>query len=190
MGCAMRSIPKSQSSGSMNTPSICPHLPQPDAHMTHRCLTELKGADREVFYHTALKYGHTLWLQGHAGRSILAITRALYADVPEGAVILKDWALPYAALYWIASNHQSDDFPGNPRISFQHQATRLRGERQALRRARAWAVWSLICKARPSLPGDPTQGIEEPDLHTIKAELGCIGHSNEVALWQAALAES
>lgn len=186
----MPSTPKSLSSGLMNTPSTCPHLPEPDAQMTHRCLTELRDANRELFYHTALKYGHSLWSRGHAGRSILAITRALYADVSEDADILKQWPLPYAALRWIIANHNSEHFPGNPRISFQHQATRLRGDRQALRRARAWAVWALIREAKPNLPGDATQGIEEPTLGSIEAGLRAIGHSSEVATWQAALAEA
>ncbi len=174
----------------MNTPSMCPHLPAPDEQMTHHCLTELRGADRELFYFTALKYGHSLWLRGHAGRSILAITRALYADVSEDADILKQWPLPYAALQWIVSNHDSDHFPGNPRISFQHQATRLRGDRQVLRRARAWAVWALIREANPTLPGDLAQGIEEPTLEHIEAELRAIGHPNEVTIWRAALADA
>jgi hypothetical protein len=173
----------------MKSPSICPYLPAPDEQMTHRCLTELRDADRELFYFTALKYGHSLWLRGHAGRSILAITRALYADVSADADILKQWSLPYAALRWIIANHNSDHFPGNPRISFQHQATRLRGDRQALRRARAWAVWALIREAKPTLIGDAAQGIEEPTLKSIEAELRATGHSNEVAIWQAALAD-
>ena len=173
----------------MSRPLTCPHLPTPDAHMSHRCLTKLKDADRALFYYTALKYGHTLWQQGHAGRSILAITRALYADVPEDAAILEQWPLPYAALRWIIANHNSDHFPGNPRISFQHQATRLRGDRQALRRARSWAVWALIREAKPTLPGDATQDIEEPTLDSIEAGLRATGHPNEVALWQAALAD-
>jgi hypothetical protein len=156
--------------------------------MSHRCLTELKDDDRALFYFTALKYGHYLWQQGHAGRSILAITRALYTDVSEDAAILKQWPLPYAALRWIVANHSSDHFPGNPRISFQHQATRLRGDRQALRRARAWAVWSLIRKAKPTLPGDPTQAIDEPTLNRIAAQLDSIGHVGEVSTWQNALA--
>ena len=91
--------------------------------------------------------------------------------------------------YIIIANHNSDHFPGNPRISFQHQATRLRGDRQALRRARSWAVWALIREAKPTLPGDATQDIEEPTLENIEAELQAIGHPNEVALWQAALAD-
>lgn len=158
--------------------------------MTHRCLTELKHGDREAFYYTALKYGHSLWLRGHTGRSILAITRALYTDITEDATILNQWPLPYAALRWIIANHSSDHFPGNPRISFQHQATRLRGDRQLLRRARAWAVWALIRETKPTLPGDPKQGIEEPTLENIEAELQAIGHSNEVTIWQAALAKT
>jgi len=155
--------------------------------MSYRCLTALKGADRERFYLTALKYGHFLWQQGYAGRSILAITRALYADVPPGAATLNQWPLPYAALGWIIANHPDDHFPGNPRVSFEHQATRLRGDRQALRRARAWAVWALIRKAKPTLAGDPKLGIEEPTLNEIEAQLRAIGHPGEVANWQAAL---
>lgn len=155
--------------------------------MSHRCLTELKDAERDVFYLTALKYGHYLWLHGHSGRSILAITRALYADVSKDADILKQWPLPYSALKWIVANHQTDDFPGNPRISFQHQATRLRGDRQALRRARAWAVWALIRKAKPNLSGDSAQGIEEPSLKYIEATLNSIGYPNETTIWKTAL---
>lgn len=156
--------------------------------MTHRCLTELKGSKPEEFYYTALKYGHHLWLKGHAGRSLLAITRALYADVPQGAELLKRWPLPYAALCWIVANHSSDDFPGNPRISFQHQATRIRGDRQALRRARAWAVWALIREAKPTLPGDATQDVNEAALSDITAQLDRMGHVGEAATWQTALA--
>ena len=111
--------------------------------MSHRCLTESRKANEADFYFAALKYGHYLWLKGHAGRSILAVTRALYANLSGGAPMLDQWPLPYTALRWIVAKHPSDDFPGNPRISFQHQATRLRGERQALRRIRAWAVWAL-----------------------------------------------
>jgi hypothetical protein len=158
--------------------------------MSHRSLTALKGADRELFYLTALKYGHFLWLQGHAGRSILAITRALYADVPPSAATLNQWPLPYAALRWIIANHPDNHFPGNPRISFQHQATRLRGDRQALRRARAWAVWALIREAKPTLAGDPIQGIEEPTLNEIDTQLRTVGYPCEVAIWQAALDHS
>jgi hypothetical protein len=171
----------------MNPPDHCPHLPTPEARMSHRCLTDLKDAERAVFYHTALKYGHYLWQQGHSGRAILALTRALYADVAENDSILKQWPLPYGALKWIVANHSSTHFPGNPRISFQHQATRLRGDRQSLRRARAWAVWALICKARPELEPDRTQDIIEPTLEAIETQLHSYGHSGESELWRTVL---
>ncbi|MFT5836611.1 MAG: hypothetical protein ACI9ZV_000107 [Candidatus Azotimanducaceae bacterium] len=156
--------------------------------MTYRDLSDLRGGDPEVFYLTALRYGHSLWLSGHSGRAILAITRALYADVPQSATSLKQWPLPYQALRWIVANHPSEDFPGNPRISFQHQATRLRGERMQLRRARAWAVWALIRQAKPELQGDRAQGIREPDIGAVEAGLVSCGHTGESQLWQSAYA--
>ena len=148
---------------------------------------ESKKANEADFYFSALKYGHYLWLSGNAGRSVLALTRALYANVHEAAPVLEKWPLPYAALKWIIANHPFDSFPGNPRISFQHQATRLRGERQALRRARAWAVWALVRKAKPNLCGDDSQGIEEPTIDWIAEQLQKQGHKNEAIIWHAAL---
>jgi hypothetical protein len=154
--------------------------------MSHRCLTELKTHTPE-FYFKALQYGHYLWLAGHAGRSILAITRALYADLPFDAPVFRRWPLPYAALKWICENHTSDEFPGNPRISFQHQATRLRGPRQDLLRARAWAVWALICQTRPSLPADHTDSVEEPTVDEICQRLSQHGHPQERVYWKSML---
>jgi len=152
--------------------------------MSHRCLTDLKEAPRPIFYFTALKYGHYLWQHGHAGRALLAITRALYAEVPENDPILKEWPLPYAAVHWIVQSHGNHDFPGNPRISFQHQATRMRGHRAELRCARAWAAWYLICLAKPELPADLEQGIDEPDAARIEAELIQYGNPNEATDWK------
>lgn len=165
----------------------CPHLPEPLPGMSYRELSELRGGDTEAYYRTALRYGHYLWRQGHAGRALLALTRALYADLPEDAAVLQDWPLPYRALRWMVEQHPSEDFPGNPRISFQHQATRLRGERRDLRRARAWAVWALVRQAKPDLPGDAAQGVEEPSLETIHSGLEKHGHKNEQRIWQDAL---
>jgi len=168
----------------------CPYLPESESGMTYRSLTDLRGGDPELFYHTALRYGHCLWLGGHAGRAILAITRALYADVPEGAAVLQEWPLPYQALHWIVAQHPSEAFPGNPRISFQHQATRLRGEREELRRARAWAVWALIRTAKPELPRDVAQAVKEPTFQQIEQSLVEHGHANEAALWRGASASA
>lgn len=168
----------------MKASAHCPHLPPPEAQMSHRCLTRLKSAESALFYQAALTYGHYLWQQGHSGRAILALTRALYADVPASDEILQQWPLPYAALQWIIAKHHGTDFPGNPRISFQHQATRLRGKRQDLRRARAWAVWSLIRTTRPELPADSTQAITEPTVEHVETLLRAHGHSGEWQLWQ------
>ena len=154
--------------------------------MTHRCLTDLEKGTA-AFYFKALQYGNYLWQNRHAGRAILAITRALYASLDESEPIVSEWPLPYAALHWIVKNHISDDFPGNPRVSFQHQATRLRGERQDLRRARAWAIWGLICNARPSLPGDPQDPVQELSNQEIARLLDHLGHRGEGALWFATI---
>lgn len=151
--------------------------------MNHKCLTGRKTNTPE-FYFNALQYGHYLWQQGHAGRAILAVSRALYADIAESDPIFCEWPLPYAALHWIVANHNSDNFPGNPRISFQHQATRLKGERQELRRARAWAVWALIRQAKPTLPGDTADPVREPDSCKILTLLKSYGHRNEAKLWR------
>jgi hypothetical protein len=164
-------------------------LPEVEGNMSHRFLTGVEK-DSPEFYYNALQYGHYLWQTGHAGRAILAVTRALYADLPEEAPILKDWPLPYAALKWIVAKQHTDDFPGNPRVSFQHQATRLRGPRQDLRRARAWAVWALIRKARPNLPGDPHDPVEEPAYDEIFSRLSGFGNTGEAELWQKTLRQS
>jgi|TARA_B110000438_G_scaffold296524_1_gene341359 hypothetical protein len=164
----------------------CPYLPKASPH-DHTTLGR-HGARRDAaFYLDALSYGQSLWQQGHPGRALLAVTRALYANLEASEEILKTWPLPYSALHWIMAQHTSDNFPGNPRISFQHQATRLRGARSEVRSARAWAVWALACAARPNLLGDIEQGIIEPSLDDISKRLKTHGHPHEAALWQSTL---
>ena len=155
--------------------------------MNYRCLSQSKKVNETTFYLAALKYGHYLWLQGHAGRGILALTRALYADLPQGTTVLDQWPLPYAALKWMVASHPNNHFPGNPRISFQHQATRLQGARKLLRRSRAWAVWALVRKAKPTLPADSLQVFEEPTINWIETQLHDQGHMNEATLWRTTL---
>ena len=165
---------------------LFPQLPFPEQEMSYRNLRELRGGNIEVFYLTALTYAHYLWLRGCSGRAILAITRALYAKLSAEVEILREWPLPYQAIHWIVANHPSQDYPGNPRISFQHQATRLRGEREALLRTRAWAVWNLICSAKPELPADNTQAIKPPTRSEIEQRIVKHGHPNELQIWQSA----
>lgn len=168
----------------MNRP--CPFLPPAETGMTHRCLSELETGTA-AFYITAQRYGNFLWQRGHAGRALLALTRALYADLPGQAEVYNEWPLPYEGLAWVLQNHPSNDFPGNPRISFQHQATRLRGSRSDQLRARAWAVWALVRRAKPELPGDSSDPVGEPEVGEIATLLGEHGHSGELTLWQQAL---
>ncbi len=163
----------------------CPHLPDPGGPLDYRVLSRY-GTRRDAgFYESALVYAHHLWRTGHAGRSLLALTRALYADLPENDPVLSAWPLPYAAVRWILAHHDSDDFPGNPRLSFQHQACRLRGERREIRMARAWAMWALACAARPTLTGDPT--CPELLLADISSMLRQHGHTGEDELWKRVL---
>jgi hypothetical protein len=147
------------------------------------------GARREAaFYEDALRYAHALWERGHAGRALLAATRALYAVVEADAPVLRPWPLPYAAIRWITANHPSDHFPGNPRISYQHQACRMSGPDRDRRVARAWAAWALVRSARPTLPGDPDPALgKEPALADIAVLLAAHGHPGEAAAWERVL---
>src|ERR1700693_2429834 len=82
----------------------CPHLPPAPKKMDWRELRrhgDGRGAD---FYLSALTYGQHLWQRGLAARALLAVDRALLADVPADAAILAQWPLPYRALCWIMKN--------------------------------------------------------------------------------------
>ncbi len=166
----------------------CPHLPPHRGRLDHRVLGS-HGAGRGAdFYLSALRYGHYLWRHGHTGRAILALARALYAKTIAADPVLRRHPLPYAAIRWVVAEHGSDDFPGNPRISFQHQARRMRGTRQDLRRARAWAAWALVRAARPGLPDDPAEDhLPEPSTGQIEALLRDYGHAGEAQLWRRTL---
>ena len=161
----------------------CPFLPPFEEGLDFRILWRHGACRDHDFYLDALCYGQSLWMEGHAGRALLAVARALYADVRPEASILAQWPLPYAALRWMVEHHVRDDFPGNPRVSFQHQASRLRGRRKAQRSARAWAVWGLVRVARPALPGEAGQDLVEPVFAEILDRLDRHGHPGEGALW-------
>jgi hypothetical protein len=173
---------------SASQPPVCPHLPavSHEEILDHNLLRRHGVARDAAFYLDALRYGHYLWLQGHAGRALLALSRALYARVEAQDPCLLRQPLPYAAMAWIMRHHHSDDFPGNPRISFQHQAVRLRGERRELRSARAWGVCSLAAAARPQLSCDDKCPL--PGLTEISDLLENHGHPGEAALWHKVLA--
>ena len=106
----------------------------------------------------------------------------LYTALPDGHAIYSEWPLPYAAIRWIVAHHPSDDFR-NPRISFQHQASRMQVVHGPLKRARAWACWALVCQAKPSLTGDTDSPIATPSHTAIHALLLSFGHRGEADDW-------
>ncbi|MEM9227729.1 MAG: hypothetical protein AAGA45_07150 [Verrucomicrobiota bacterium] len=142
---------------------------------------EDQGAD---FYLEALTYGQSLWQRQLSARSLLALDRALFADVPAEAPVLANWPLPYRAILWIILNNPPGCFIGNPRVHFQHLADRLCGEREAQRRWRTWACWGLVQKACPELSGDPKHVVDEPTPECIEKQLQDHGIAGEGELWK------
>lgn len=177
----------------MPTPRpLCPYLPLPEGTLDFRYLRRsgVVSGQGANFYLSALTYGQFLWQERLTARALLAVTRALYTDLEGEESVVEQWPLPYAALAWLVANHPGDGFMGNPRLSFQHQADRVRGPRAPLKAARAWAVWRLIGIIRPDLPGDPRHHVTPPDDDAICHRLDLFGLPSEVTQWQAAKQEA
>ncbi len=151
--------------------------------MSYRCLQLDTPAE---IYRAALTYGQYLWQQALPARAILAVNRALQSPVEPHDPVLKEYPLPYQALAWMFLNHSGRGFLGNPRISFQHQAHRLRGRQETLRKVRCWAVWQLAAYCLRDLPDDLS--CPQPALSDIVAGLQKVGHPGERELWEKALA--
>ena len=171
----------------------CPYLPVPPRQLSAHCLVELHHDRGPDFYHTALLYAQSLWLQGFPARALLLLNRALGCELTASEPVLARWPLPYQAMAWLLRNHTPGQFIGNPRRHWQHLATRMAGPRRELRTWRAWACWRMACLALPDMPADEDQiardSIVEPSEIQIAAELDRLGHHEEVVLWQAALAD-
>src|SRR5690606_34522458 len=110
---------------------------------------ETGGVD---LYVTALHYAQQLWLNAHTARAVLALDRAIYTDLGDRTDILFKYPMPYKPLAWILRNDPADSFLGNPRVSYQHLAGRVKGARVDIRRWRSWACWYLVRLHRPELP--------------------------------------
>lgn len=165
----------------------CPHLPPADESLDYRVLRQW-GDDRgEGFYRSALTYAQTLWQRGLPARAILALDRALFARLEGDEAILERYPLPYAALAWMLAHVPAGPFVGNPRISYQHLADRVRGPDQAVRSWRAWACWHLCRVVQPQLPGDPRHTVMEPDLEAVRRGLESHGLPGEADLLDHAL---
>lgn len=173
----------------MSDPCPCPHLPDADLTMNWQSLNAFKDTRDIEFYLTALKYAQVLWLRQLPARAMLALDRALLSDLRGHEPELKAWPLPYRAMAWMIEHYLEQSFVGNPRIHFQHLASRVKGKRIEQRRWRAWACWYLARQIRPDLPGDPYQGINEPKFSEIKTGLLNRGIKQEFITWESVVLE-
>ena len=161
----------------------CPLLPPAPASMSWRDLHLAKAMGSVHLFEAALCYTQFLWLKNKPARAILALCRAIYLD-PSG--LPESLRQPYAAYTWILRNHRGDSFIGNPRISFLHQATRIRGQ-QELKRARAWALWHLTGFHLPHLPGNPGKLDTVPEIDNLARFLDRHGLPHEGAAFLEAI---
>lgn len=169
--------------------SACPYLPAPEPGrvLDWRSLNEL-GRDRgPIFYKRCLAYAQHLWMGGLAARALLAVDRALLAELQGDDPAIVHQPLPYLAAAWLIASTPDGVFIGNPRIHYQHLADRVREPRRAQRGTRAWACWHLARLVRPDLPGDPRHIVTEPTRDETAAALLRHGIAGEHATWLAAL---
>ena len=156
--------------------------------MNASALTAHGEARDAAFYLTALTYAQYLWQRGLAARALLNLDRALLADVPADAAVLRAWPLPYEAIAWFLQHTPPDVFIGNPRVHFQHLADRMNEPRRDQRRWRTWACWALCRAVRPEFPADPRHHVREPSLDFIAEQLTRHGIAGEADHWRAVLA--
>lgn len=170
------------------TPLPTDLLPEPVETMNWRHMRAFRHDQNGAFFLTALRYGRQLWNEQLPARALLAVDRALYADLRGDEPELATHPLPYAVIAWMVKNNPDDAFTGNARVHYQHLADRVRGEREEQKRWRAWAAWALVRRVRPELPADPKHAVEEPSEARIEKELTAHGIPGETAMWRAALA--
>ncbi len=156
--------------------------------MDARALTAHGDARDVAFYLTALTYANYLWQQGLAARAILALDRALAADLRGDEPALHSWPLPYRPMAWFLRHAPPDVFIGNPRVHFQHLADRMNEPRRDQRRWRTWACWALCRVVRPEFPADPKHRVVEPTIEEIAERLRTHGLAGESELWRTELA--
>lgn len=173
-------------------PSPCPFLPQIDRRYAADEIHAL-GRDRSAtFYHLALRYAQSLWLEGFPAKALLLVNRALSCHLPEVS-LQSDRSRPYHAVAWILQHRPEGQFIGNPRRHYQHLATRMVEPHKTLRTWRAWACWYLSKHLLPESehPSDEKQireeGVVEPRRMDIANQLKELSPSDDLAAWQAAL---
>ena len=164
----------------------CPYLPSGQKKLSWRELNALRDDQGEELYLLCLEYGQQLWLENLPARALLAVDRALYCDVSADAECLKHYPLPYAAIGWLVSQ-PTEQFTGNARVHYQHLADRVKGDRAAQKKWRAWAAWAITRRARPDLVADPDHVVTEPTPSEIRQALLLHGIKGEVETWEKAL---
>lgn len=165
----------------------CPHLPEPLGTMDWRDMHAHRTNQGGAFYLTALRYARHLWATATPARALLAVDRALYADLRGDEPELAAYPLPYDTIAWMVARDPGDAFAGNARVHYQHLADRVRGDREHQKRWRAWAGWAITRRVRPDLPGDPRHAVTEPSEADIEAGLLAHGIPGEAARWRAVL---
>lgn len=171
----------------------CPFLPETDHVFSHVDL-EAVGSDRDVvFYETALKYAQSLWRRGYPAKSLLLCSRAMAADVSVDDDVLRRYPEPYGAVAWLIVNRREGQFLGNPRLHYQHLASRMVGPQKELRAWRAWACWYLAKELlrQDEYPGDWRQirrdGLVEPTHDDIGGHLRRLSGADDERAWNEAL---
>lgn len=165
----------------------CPYLPPVSETMDWRSLNVFGQRRDGEFYHAALMYAQHLWQRGLSARALLAVDRALYADLVGSEPELARWPLPYRVVGWMVQNNPANCFIGNPRVHYQHLADRVRGARAEQKCWRAWACWSIVRKVMPELPADPNHDVLEPSLEAIEDGLTRFGIEAERSIWHDAM---
>ncbi len=157
----------------------CEVLPEPHESIVHGALLKFGLLRNEAFYMAALQLAHRLVRESKAGRALLLLDRAMSVTLSDP---LKPWPVPYAVVAWILNAATARELGGNPRIHYEHLATRVRGSK--LRQWRAWACWAIACKLRPEYPGGPVSESPLPTPEQIACGLKETAGAVEFRLWQ------
>jgi hypothetical protein len=176
---------------------LCPWLPVDPRKLSFRNLREASptAAPDTLNTITTLAYANQLWVDGLPARAVLTLAKVLYAgptvdESAENALAAAFPRRPYAAMSWMFRRWATDPelFWGNPRLSFEHQATRRKPDPDStLFVTRAWAVCALLQTHRPDIPGDPAIPQKQLDIPAIHNELNRHADPAEATLFQQAL---
>ena len=171
----------------------CPFLPVTDRVCSHVDMEAVGGDRGAVFYETALKYAQSQWRRGFPAKSLLLCSRAMAADLLANDEVLRHHPLPYQAVAWLLVNRREGHFFGNPRLHFQHLASRMVEPNKELRAWRAWACWYLAKEllSQDEFPGDWSQiraeSLVEPTHDEISRQLRRLSPLDDERAWNEAL---